>query len=71
MKLTSKDMLKYKVIDRIVEEPLGGAHRDHAQAAAFLKKALNEELNNVSKIRKDKLLDNRIKKFGEMGFWKD
>jgi acetyl-CoA carboxylase alpha subunit len=36
-----------------------------------LKKALNEELDNVSKIKKDKLLDNRIKKFGDMGFWKD
>ncbi len=71
LKLTSKDMLKYKVIDRIIEEPIGGAHRNHIQAAEFLKKALNEELDNVSKIKKDKLLDNRIKKFGDMGFWKD
>lgn len=71
LKLTSKDMLKFKIIDRIIGEPEGGAHRNHQQAADILKKALIEELDIVSKIRKDKLLDNRIKKFGEMGFWKD
>lgn len=71
LKLTSKDMLKFKIIDRIIEEPEGGAHRNHQRAADILKKALIEELELVSKIKKDKLLDNRIKKFGEMGFWKD
>lgn len=71
LKLTSKDMLRFKIIDRIIEEPVGGAHRNHKEAAEILKKALLEELDAVSKIKKDKLLDNRIKKFGEMGFWKD
>jgi len=71
LKLTSQDMLRLKIIDRIVEEPEGGAHRDHEKAAAFLKEALLEELENVKKLKKEKLLDNRIKKFGEMGFWKD
>ncbi|MBK6538751.1 MAG: acetyl-CoA carboxylase carboxyltransferase subunit alpha [Ignavibacteria bacterium] len=71
LKLTSKDMLRFKIIDRIIDEPVGGAHRNHKQAAEILKKALLEELDGVSKIKKDKLLDNRIKKFGEMGFWKD
>lgn len=71
LKLTSKDMLKFKIIDRIVEEPDGGAHRNHEEAAMKLKEALLEELALVKKIKKEKLLDNRIKKFGEMGFWKD
>lgn len=71
LKLTSKDMLKFKIIDRIIEEPEGGAHRNHQMAAEILKKALLEELEVVGKIKKDKLLDNRIKKFGDMGFWKD
>ena len=71
LKLTSKDMLRFKIIDRIIEEPVGGAHRNHKEAAEILKKALLEELDTVSKIKKDKLLDNRIKKFGDMGFWKD
>jgi acetyl-CoA carboxylase carboxyl transferase subunit alpha len=71
LKLTSKDMLKFKIIDRIIEEPVGGAHRNHQEAADILKKALTEEIELVSKFKKEKLLDNRIKKFGEMGFWKD
>ena len=71
LKLTSSDMLRLGIIDRIIEEPPGGAHRNHELAAELLKKALLEELGVVSKIKKDKLLDLRIKKFGEMGFWKD
>lgn len=71
LKLTSEDMLKLGIIDRIIEEPPGGAHRDHDKAAELLKRALIEELNQVSKLKKDKLLDMRVKKFGEMGFWKD
>ncbi|HCA41734.1 MAG TPA: acetyl-CoA carboxylase carboxyl transferase subunit alpha [Bacteroidetes bacterium] len=71
LKLTSQDLLKLKIIDRIIPEPEGGAHRDHKQAAEILKNILIEELQSVSKIKKDKLLDNRIKKFGEMGYFKD
>jgi acetyl-CoA carboxylase carboxyl transferase subunit alpha len=71
LKLTSADMLRLGIIDRIIEEPPGGAHRNHDLAAELLKKALLEELATVSKMKKEKLLDLRIKKFGEMGFWKD
>ncbi len=71
LKLTSQDMLDLGIIDRVVEEPPGGAHRNHEMAAEILKKALVEELQTVSKLKKEKLLDMRIKKFGSMGFWKD
>ncbi len=71
LKLTSSDMLRLGIVDRIIEEPPGGAHRNHELASEILKKALVEELATVSKIKKEKLLDLRIKKFGEMGFWKD
>lgn len=71
LKLTANDLLKLGIIDRIVDEPSGGAHRNHQEAAQILKTALIEELENVTKIKKDKLLDNRIKKFEKMGFWKD
>ncbi len=71
LKLTANDLLKLGIIDRIVDEPSGGAHRNHQEAAQMLKAALIEELDSVSKIKKDKLLDNRIKKFEKMGFWKD
>ncbi|HRE41831.1 MAG TPA: acetyl-CoA carboxylase carboxyltransferase subunit alpha [Ignavibacteria bacterium] len=71
LKLTSQDLLRLKIIDRIIPEPEGGAHRDHKKSADILKGVLLEELQSVSKLKKDKLLDNRIKKFGEMGFFKD
>ncbi len=71
LKLTAPDLLKLGIIDRIVEEPDGGAHRNHQEAASILKNVLIEELNEMSKVKKDKLLDNRIKKFEKMGFWKE
>jgi acetyl-CoA carboxylase carboxyl transferase subunit alpha len=71
LKLTAPDLQKIGIIDRIVDEPFGGAHRNHNEAASFLKKALIEELDLMSKVKKEKLLDNRIKKFQEMGFWKE
>jgi acetyl-CoA carboxylase carboxyl transferase subunit alpha len=71
LKLTANDLLKIGIIDRIIDEPSGGAHRNHQEAASILKTALLEEIELVSKIKKDKLLDNRIKKFEKMGFWKD
>jgi len=71
LKLTANDLLKIGIIDRIIDEPSGGAHRNHQEAASILKAALLEEIDLVSKIKKEKLLDNRIKKFEKMGFWKD
>jgi acetyl-CoA carboxylase carboxyl transferase subunit alpha len=71
LKLTAPDLLKIGIIDRIVEEPFGGAHRNHDEAASLLKNTLIEELDLMSKVKKEKLLDNRIKKFQDMGFWKE
>ena len=71
LKLTAPDLLKLGIIDRIVDEPFGGAHRNHEEAASLLKKALIEELDIMSKVKKEKLLDNRIKKFQDMGQWKE
>jgi acetyl-CoA carboxylase carboxyl transferase subunit alpha len=71
LKLTANDLLKLGIIDRIVDEPTGGAHRNHQEAAKILKDVLIEEIQFVRKIKKDKLLDNRIKKFDKMGFYKE
>jgi acetyl-CoA carboxylase carboxyl transferase subunit alpha len=71
LKLTANDLLKIGIIDRIVDEPMGGAHRNHQEAANILKTVLIEELDAVLKLKKDKLLENRIKKFEKMGFWKE
>ncbi|NWF90904.1 MAG: acetyl-CoA carboxylase carboxyltransferase subunit alpha [Ignavibacteriaceae bacterium] len=67
LKLTAPDLLKQKIIDRIVPEPLGGAHKDPQEAAKMLKTVLIEELTNLIKIKPDKLIENRLEKFGGMG----
>ena len=69
LRLTAPDLLEQKVIDRIVPEPLGGAHKDHELAASILKKVLLEELQQLEKIKPDKLVDMRLEKFGKMGAW--
>ena len=67
LKLTAPDLLKQKIIDRIIPEPLGGAHKDHQEAAKMLKGVLKEELSQLIKIKPEKLVENRLEKFGSMG----
>ncbi|MFH1194513.1 MAG: acetyl-CoA carboxylase carboxyltransferase subunit alpha [bacterium] len=67
LKLTAKDLLEQKIIDRIVPEPLGGAHRDPEGMAKTLKSILIEELDSLKKIKPEKLFNNRLEKFGKMG----
>ncbi len=67
LKLTAEDLLELKIIDRIIPEPLGGAHKDHKLMAVTLKEALVEEIGSLIKIKPDKLVSNRLEKFGSMG----
>jgi acetyl-CoA carboxylase carboxyl transferase subunit alpha len=69
LKLTAPDLLEQKVIDKIVPEPLGGAHRDHKKIAETLKKTLLKEIKTLKKIKPDKLVDMRLEKFGAMGVY--
>ena len=71
LKLTAPDLFEQKIIDRIVPEPLGGAHKDHQEAAKILKAALIEELQQLIKIKPEKLLDTRLEKFGKMGAYSE
>lgn len=67
LKLTAPDLLEQGIIDRIIKEPLGGAHKNHKEVTDTLKAALIEELDELIKIKPEKLVDNRIEKFGKMG----
>lgn len=67
LRLTADDLLELKIIDRIVSEPLGGAHKDHKLMAVTLKEVLKEELEHLVKVKPEKMLQNRIEKFGKMG----
>jgi acetyl-CoA carboxylase carboxyl transferase subunit alpha len=67
MKMTADDLKSLKVIDRIVAEPMGGAHRDHALASASLAKAIGEELDALSAFSPKQLQQQRRAKFLSMG----
>ncbi|UCE06577.1 MAG: acetyl-CoA carboxylase carboxyltransferase subunit alpha [bacterium] len=71
MKVTSKDLLEMKILDVVIAEPPGGAHRNFDKAAEILKKTILVELDNLKKIPIDELILNRIEKFGNMGFWEE
>ncbi|MFA7288602.1 MAG: acetyl-CoA carboxylase carboxyltransferase subunit alpha [Melioribacteraceae bacterium] len=67
LKLTAPDLIEQGIIDRIIPEPLGGAHRDHILMAAILKDTLKQELAQLVKTKPEKLIQNRYEKFGKMG----
>jgi len=71
LKLTAPDLIEQGIIDRIVPEPMGGAHKDHKGAADILKNVLKEELENLLKIKPEKLIEDRIEKFGKMGAFEE
>jgi acetyl-CoA carboxylase carboxyl transferase subunit alpha len=67
MKVTAQDLLSLGVIDRIVKEPVGGAHRDPAKAAANLASAIDDELNKLSTLKPEKLRAQREERFLRIG----
>lgn len=67
LKLTARDLQRFKVIDDIIEEPLGGAHRDHNQTAARMKMYLQKSFRELSALSTEKLLAARYEKFRRMG----
>ena len=64
---TAKDMLKLKLIDGIIKEPLGGAHTNLQESANFLKKALLRNLESLEKKSPQDRIENRLEKFAAMG----
>jgi acetyl-CoA carboxylase carboxyl transferase subunit alpha len=71
LKLTAADLDGLKVIDRIVEEPNGGAHRDVDAMAASLRLILQQELQELDEVETEVLLENRFQKFLHMGVFAD
>ena len=67
LRLTSRDLLSLGVIDDVIEEPLGGAHRDHPQMAARLKMYLLRNLKELTAKPLDELVAARYEKFRRMG----
>ena len=67
LKLTAQDLVKLKVIDGIIPEPLGGAHQDPQFTAQKIKETLLKDFQELKKIKQEELLSLRYKKFRKMG----
>lgn len=67
MKVTARDLLKLGVIDRIVAEPVGGAHRDPQAAIQALRDAITEELDTLTRMEPDAVLRMREDRFLGIG----
>lgn len=71
LRLTGTDMLNFGLVDDVIPEPLGGAHWDYDQAAELLKNYLVPALQELKKINPEERVEQRIAKFGKMGFWQE
>jgi acetyl-CoA carboxylase carboxyl transferase subunit alpha len=67
LKLTAEDLLKMNIIDEIIPEPLGGAHRDPEKTAKVLKETIKKNLKDLKMQSKEKLLEARYQKFRSIG----
>lgn len=67
LKFTSKDLLKFGVVDDVIEEPLGGAHRDHRLMALRVKQYLRAQLRELVKIPVEELVEQRYQRFRKFG----
>ena len=71
MKLRAADLKEQGIIDRIVAEPFGGAHRNYDEATANLKRQIQEALAEIRPIPPAELVKQRVDKFCAMGMWEE
>jgi len=69
LKLDAKELLKLGIVDRILDEPAGGAHRDWDKTAQTIKQTLSEELSTLASSDPQSLPNSRYKKFRDMGVY--
>ena len=67
MKLTSKELLKLKIVDEIIEEPIGGAHRDKEKTLENIRVSIREHLNSFENLSEDEIILQRKNKFLQIG----
>lgn len=67
LKITAPDLLRLRIVDAVVEEPAGGAHQDHDEAAARLDRAILEQLGALEALSPDALVEDRYRRFRDLG----
>jgi len=71
LKITSKDLLKFNIINEIIPEPSGGAHNNLKLTANYIKEILLNNLNNICGIDSEILVRNRNQNFSKIGIWNE
>ena len=71
LKMIAPDLLRMGIIDEVIPEPLGGAHRDHREAANSLKSFLIRSIREIDSHPRERLLDLRYQKFRKMGVFEE
>ena len=71
LRLTANDMKGFGLVDEIVHEPVGGAHWDYADAANILKSYIIKALKEIEAKDPMQRVNDRIEKYGKMGFWEE
>jgi acetyl-CoA carboxylase carboxyl transferase subunit alpha len=71
LKFTSGNLLELGIVDEIIEEPLGGAHRDHHSMAARMKSFLKRNIKELAQVPADQLLDGRYERFRKIGVFEE
>ena len=71
LRFTSQDLAKLGVVDDVLDEPLGGAHRDHHQMASRLKTYLSRTLSELEEMTPEELVNTRYEKFRRIGVFLD
>ena len=71
LKLSGKDLLELGIIDGVIKEPLGGAHRDPAEMAETIKNVIKKDLDEFKNVDKNKLAEKKYEKFRKIGVFKE
>jgi acetyl-CoA carboxylase carboxyl transferase subunit alpha len=69
LKLTAQNALRLGVVDEVLPEPVGGAHRDPVAMAATIKKALHSHLGELCKLTVEEMVSSRYERFRKLGAW--
>jgi acetyl-CoA carboxylase carboxyl transferase subunit alpha len=67
MKITAKHLLKLSIVDDIIKEPVGGAHKDHDVSATLLKESLVSHIEELSKLTPEEIMEQRYQRFRALG----
>ncbi len=67
LRFTSQDLKQFGIVDEVISEPLGGAHRDHRQMAASLKMSLQRSIKSLLPLSNEQLIQRRYERFRQMG----